>query len=102
MGILWENISIPKTNYTILGFPYLGGYLILVAIAFTLIFTYFLLILKIEQNIPKHHRRFVLTLSILLLVGQTAIAIIMCIRANDYRVSSDSLNSTNSKIKVNK
>jgi uncharacterized protein YhhL (DUF1145 family) len=75
-------------------FPYMGGYVSLISLAFVFIIVYFILMLNHEPDIPKHLRRFILTLSALLLLVQCVIVIIFSIRANDFRVSKDQLSST--------
>lgn len=81
-------------------YPYIGGYINLVSIAFLLIMVYFMMMLGHEPDIPKNLRRFALTLSALLLLVQCAIVIIFSIRANDIRTSKEQLTSKHQFIQI--
>ena len=69
----------------------MGGYLILISVAFTLIFSYFLLMLRKENTTPKYIRRFGITLCIIVAGAQTILGAILPIRAKDYHSSQAQL-----------
>jgi hypothetical protein len=46
VGIIWENVKLPRGETALLSLPYFGGYLSLVAISLLLIFLYLALSLR--------------------------------------------------------
>lgn len=75
--------------------PYLGGYLILLSIAFFLIFTYFFLQRRKTEQPPKYLCRFSITLCLLLTLIQVVLGVIIPLHANDYHTSQQQLSCTN-------
>ena len=65
----------------------MGGMLILISIAFLLVIIYLWLTLRQEDELPIYKKRFRITLCLLLSLVQTALGVILPLRANDYRVS---------------
>jgi len=70
----------------------------LASTAMTLIFVYNLISLKNDGATMKYERRFQLTLSMIILIATLVLAIILGIRANDYRQTQSLLTRKTSKI----